>query len=81
VIGVVGSEETELRRSFAESFGQCLLEAPELIPCGMVVLVFALGLCLVGSMVYHLVLDPNAVDVGARLDALSISPDKWIRRS
>jgi hypothetical protein len=25
--------------------------------------------------------DPNAVDVASRLDALSIDPEKWIRRS
>ena len=30
-------------------------------------------------MVYHLMYDPNAVDVASRLDALSIDPDNRIR--
>jgi len=47
----------------------------------MVVLAFGLFLYLIGSAVYNLAFDPNAADVGARLDALSISPDKWIGRS
>lgn len=40
--------------------------------------VIIFGLYLVAGMVYHLMFDPNAVDVASRLDLLSIDPDKWI---
>jgi len=86
VSGDKGSEEPERQPSLGRSFGaavfECLLE--ELIPLvlvAMVVLAFGLFLYLIGSAVYNLAFDPNAADVGARLDALSISPDKWIGRS
>jgi hypothetical protein len=87
--GVVGSEEPKREGCFAKNFGaalfECLFEADELIPYALMLFIFffifGLGLCLVGSMVYHLMYDPNAVDVASRLDALSIDPDKWIRRS
>ena len=42
-----------------------------------------LGLLLYGlvSILYQLVVDPNSVDIAARLDLLSIDPDKWFPRS
>jgi hypothetical protein len=80
--GVIGSEEPEGR--FAKNFGvallECLPEAAELVPYALIVLTLGLGLYLVAGMVYHLMFDPNAVDVASRLDLLSIDPDKWVRR-
>ena len=59
----------------------CLLEAQELIPNALILFMFGFGVCLVAAMAYQLMFDPNAVDVASRLEALSIDPDKWIRRS
>jgi hypothetical protein len=88
MIGVIGSEESEREGRFVKNFGaalaECLLEALELIPYALVLLLIcfcAFGVYLVGNMTYHLMFDPNAVDVASRLDALSIDPEKWIRRS
>jgi len=86
MIGLIG--EAERRERIAKSFGkallECLLEAVELIPFACVAL-RCLGLCLfvclAGVAVYHLVFDPNAVEVASRLDLLSIDPDKWFPRS
>jgi len=58
-----------------------LLEAGELLLYLLVPVVLIFGLYLVVGMVYHLMFDPNAVDVASRLDLLSIDPDKWIPRS
>ena len=80
------------RGRFVENFGaalfECLLEVGELgelIPYALILVfflfLFGFGAYLVGTMVYHLIFDPNAVDVASRLDALSIDPDRWIRRS
>lgn len=85
MIGVIGSDEPEQEGRFASNFGaalfECLCEAQELIPYALILFIFGFGLYLVGSMVYHLMYDPNAVEVASRLDALSIDPDNWIRRS
>jgi hypothetical protein len=85
MIGVIGYEVSEREGRFAQNFRnalfECLLEAGELIPYAVILFVFGVGVCLVGSMAYHLMYDPNAVDVASRLDALSIDPDKWMRRS
>ena len=88
MIGVIGSEESEREGRFVKNFGaalaECLLEALELIPYALVLLLTcfcALGVYLIANMAYHLMFDPNAVDVASRLDALSIDPEKWIRRS
>jgi hypothetical protein len=69
-----------------ETFGEMvleggLLEAGELFLYLLVPVVLLFGLYLVAGMVYHLMVDPNAVDVASRLDLLSIDPDKWIPRS
>lgn len=58
-----------------------LLEVGELLLYLVVPVVLIFGLYLVASMAYHLMFDPNAVDVSSRLDLLSIDPDKWIPRS
>ena len=60
---------------------ECLLEAGELIPYAVVLALFGFAACLVAGMVYHLVFDPNGVDVATRLDLLSIHPDKWFHHS
>ena len=81
---MIGSEDSERESRLAKNVGEvvfeCLLEG-ELIPYVVILLVFSVGVYLVGSMVYHLMYDPNALDVASRLDALSIDPDKWMRRS
>jgi hypothetical protein len=88
MIGVIGSEESEREGRFVKNFGaalaECLLEASEPIPYALVFVLIcfcAFGVYLVGNMAYYLMFDPNAVDVASRLDALSIDPEKWIRRS
>ena len=58
-----------------------LLEVGELLLYLLVPVVLIFGLYLVAGMVYHLMFDPNAVDVASRLEMLSIDPDKWITRS
>jgi len=83
MIGLIGSEEPEPEgrlKTFGAALFECLLDAQELIPYAFMLFIFALGIYLVGSMVYHLMYDPNAVDVESRLDAISINPDNWIRR-
>jgi hypothetical protein len=84
MIGLIGSPQPEREGNFAKNFQhalfECLFEAVELIPCAFVLFIFGLGVLLLGSMVYHLMFDPNAVDVASRLETLSIDPDKWIRR-
>lgn len=85
MIGVIGSGEPEREGRFVKNLGaalfECLLEAGELIPYALILFLFGFGVYLVGTMVYHLIFDPNAVDVASRLDALAIDPDKWIRCS
>lgn len=88
MIGLIGSGEPEREGRFVENFVaavfECLLqvgELGELIPYALILFLFGFGAYLVGTMVYHLIFDPNAVDVASRLDALSIDPDRWIRRS
>jgi hypothetical protein len=85
MIGVISSQESELGRRVVRTFGEILLEGlldcGELIPYAVIVYLFVLCVYLVGSMVYHLMYDPNSVDVASRLDALSIDPERWIRRS
>jgi hypothetical protein len=75
-----GIEEPETDRN-AEGLGaglfECLLEAGEFLPVSCVIVLCVATLCLVGGVVCHPMLDPNAVDVASRLDALSINPDKW----
>ena len=79
--GAAGSPEPEQARRFAKAFGkallECLLEAWELIPYALVLAAFGFAVVLVAGMVYHLMFDPNAVNVAARLDLLSVDPDKW----
>jgi len=83
MIGVIGDPEPRegIGKSFGAALFECLLEAGEFIPIACVVLLCAAGLWLVGEMAYHLMFDPNAVDVASRLDALSIDPEKWLPRS
>jgi len=83
MIGVIGEPEHQERlvKTFGEALFEVLLEAGELIPVACVALLFVAALCLVGTIVYYLMFDPNAVDVASRLDALSIDPDKWFIRS
>jgi hypothetical protein len=86
VIGDMGSEEAERQSSFGRSLAVALFDclAEEVIPLALfalLVLPFAFFLYLMGSAVYDLAFDLSHMDVGARLDALSISPDKWIGRS
>ena|SRR5215469_14042041 len=57
------------------------LEAGELFLYLLVPLILMFGLYLAAGMVYHLMYDPNAIDVASRLDLLSINPDKWFPRS
>jgi len=88
MIGLVGSKEQGREKRFVKNLGtallECLAENPDVLPGTFILFVvclFALGpgAYLVGSVVYQLAFDPNAHDVAARLDALSINPDKWIR--
>lgn len=62
-------------------FESGVVEMGQLFLCLLVPLVLMFGLYLVAGMVYHLLVDPNAVDVASRLDLLSIDPDKWFPRS
>jgi hypothetical protein len=86
MIGLIGEPDRQerLAKSFGKALFECLLEATELIPVACAVLL-CLGLCLfvcaAGVAVYHLMFDPNAVDVASRLDLLSIDPDKLFPRS
>ena len=74
-----GEQEHErLTGAFPASLFECFSEAVELIPLALVVLSLGLWVYLMGSMVYGLAVDPDAANVTARLDALSINPDKWI---
>ena len=79
MIGLIGEPEQQER--FAKSFGkalfECLLEAVELIPLACITLLCVGVFYLLGGMLYHLIFDPNAVDVASRLETLSIDPDKW----
>jgi len=81
MIGVIGPEEPQsegrLAKNFRAALLECLLEAQELIPYALVVLIIVFGVYLVGALVYQLAFDPDAVDVASRLDAFSIDPDKW----
>ena len=85
MIGVIGSEEPEREWRFIKNFGEALfeylLEAGELIPYALVFLLLGFGAYIVGTMVYRLMFDPNAVDVASRLEALSVDPEKWIHRA
>ena len=86
VISDKGSEEAERQSSFGRGFAAALFAclAEELIPLALVALVvlpFVFFLYLMGSAVCDLAFDPSRMDVSARLDALSIRPDKWIGRS
>ena len=82
MIGLIGEPERRerLAKSLGEALFECLFDVEELIPFACAAFL-CLCLCLVGGMVYHLVFDPNAVDVASRLDMLSIDPDKWFPRS
>lgn len=85
IIGVIASPEPVQKGSFAKNFAEglleCLLEAGELIPYAVVLALFGFAAYLVVGTVYHLMFDPNAVDVATRLDLLSIDPDKWFHHS
>ena len=85
MIGTIGSRNVEREQRFARNFRaalfESLLEVTELIPYAVALMFVGFGMYVVGSMIYHLMFDPNAVDVASRLDALSINPDKWFQRS
>ncbi len=85
MIGVIGPVDTKgekgVGKAFRAALVECLLEAWEVIPQVLVLFIVGLGICLVCSMVYGLFCDPDGVHVAARLDALSIDPEKWIHRS
>jgi hypothetical protein len=83
MIGLIGEPERgeRLAKSFGAALLECLLEATELIPLACLTVLCVVPLCFVGVVVYHLMFDPNAVDVASRLDMLSIDPGKWISRS
>jgi len=83
MIGVIGEPDPPegLAKSFASALFEGLLEATELVPLACVALLCVGVVCLFGGVVYHLMFDPNAVDVASRLDALSVDPDKWFPRS
>src|SRR5579864_770052 len=87
--GVIAPEtrkqEGWLSHFLLESLGEVVLdgsplEVGELLLYLLVPVVLIFGLYLVAGMVYHLMFDPNAVDVASRLDMLSIDPDKCIPR-
>jgi hypothetical protein len=82
MIGLIGEQEKERRvvKGLVAALFECLLEAGELIPVACAALLFVAAIVVVGDMVYQLMFDPNAVDVAARLDMLSIDPNKWISR-
>jgi hypothetical protein len=83
MIGLLGETEREERfeKNLAQALLECLLEVSELIPYACVVLLFVGGAWIVGDMVYQLMIDPNALGVASRLDAVSIDPNKWFPRS
>ena len=72
---------TLLEGVFEGFFDGSVVEVGELFLCLLVPLILTFGLYLVAGMVYHLMVDPNAVDVASRLDLLSIDPEKWFPRS
>jgi len=79
------SDEPDRGRRFAKKLGEmlleCLFETEELFPHALLLLFLGFGVYLVAGMTYHLMFDPNAVDVSSRLDLLSIDPDTWAPRS
>jgi len=88
MIGVIGSREAQqergLARSFASALAECLLEATELLPYALVILVGLVGflvcfggLYIIGTFAYEMIVDPNARDVASRLASLSLDPGKW----
>jgi hypothetical protein len=83
--GVMESDEADRGRRFAKRLGEallnCLFETEELFPYALLLLFLGFGFYLVAGMAYHLMFDPNAVNVATRLDLLSIDPDKWTPRS
>jgi hypothetical protein len=83
--GVMDSDEPDRGRRFAKNLGEvlleCLFETEILFPYALLLLFLGFGVYLVAGMTYHLMFDPNAVDVASRLDLLSIDPDKWTPRS
>jgi hypothetical protein len=86
MIGLIGEpgQRERLAKSFGAALLECLLEATDLIPVACAVLLclgFCLFVCAAGVALYHLMFDPNAIDVASRLDLLSIDPDKWFPRS
>jgi hypothetical protein len=71
-----GSSEVDLGGLLFE--GQYEIEEIAALVLGLFITRFALA---AGAIIYDLAFDPNAVDVGSRLDALSISPDKRTHHS
>jgi len=88
-----GKEKPE-RKSRVRTFFSGLLECfdPDIFDCvpesikgivgGLVALATVVAiLCGLAIFLYHLIVDPDAVHVGARLDSLSINPGKLFPRS
>jgi len=72
------SDEPDRGRRFGNKLGEvlleCLFETEGLFPYVLLLLFLGFGVYLVAGMTYHLMFDPNAVDVASRLDLLSIDP-------
>ncbi len=88
MIGVMGSGESRSDRGrlrkLGSAFFECLFEIPEFFPYMIYALIpiFCIAtIYFVGVVVYQLIFDPSAVAVAARLDLLSIDPDKWSPRA
>ena len=76
---VTGPKKAEHEGSSEVDLGELLFEGrfeieeiASFVP-GLFITGFAFA---VGAVIYELAFDPYAVDVGSRLDALSISPDR-----
>ena len=65
------SSSAEVAFVLVEFFGEVLF-----LPAVWLILGFLGWAYLMLDGLYHLTIDPNSVNVGARLDALSINPEK-----
>lgn len=63
------------------ALGHCVEEELDTIGPVLGALAFISVLWIVGVLSYEMIFDPYAAHVAARLDSLSIDPDKWMPRS
>ena len=65
---------------FLEGVLECVLEVDEIFLYVVVPLMLVSAVCFLVFVVYHCMVDPNALELASRSDLLSIDPDKWLPR-